>query len=436
MRVDKVVALFAGAGGLSLGFSMAGAKPALAAEIDLDACDTYTRNLGIDCLNMDLSRDAAIEKIISAVGSGETFAVVGGPPCQGFSTAGNRVGDDPRNKLIFNYFAIVDSLRPRWFLFENVEGILTSGGGDAIVSLAKAFIGRGYSIRIEKINFASYGLPQARKRVIIVGNRIGIDFEFPISTHTFDAGKHRSTSALPFAPCLDEALAGLGAASREKGALVPYATKLPINDYDAQMRDGQLNECVSLHYWSASKADIERYRHLKPGQTMKDLPQEFWHESFRRRAFRRVMDGTPTEKRGGAPSGIKRLTGSLNALTITSATTREFIHPHEDRPLTLREAARLQSFPDKYEFVGGDTSKAKQIGNAFPPFAARLMAEHLQKLDGMAGSDRPLAQRGASPHLIGFHLTDASGKSPALAKTEAMLQDSVMPKLSFGLVAE
>jgi DNA (cytosine-5)-methyltransferase 1 len=151
---------------------------------------------------------------------------------------------------------------------------------------------------------------------------------------------------------------------------------------------------------------------------MRDLPPEFWHDSYRRRAFRRVADGTPTEKRGGAPSGIKRLRGDLNSLTITSASTREFIHPVQDRPLTLREAARLQSFPDGYDFYGTPPSVAKQIGNAVPPKAAQMLASHLLELEDSFGSTR----RGVGGELLGFHLTSGSGMSPALARTDAALR--------------
>ncbi len=127
-----------------------------------------------------------------------------------------------------------------------------------------------------------------------------------------------------------------------------------------------------------------------PGQTMKDLPEHLQHESFRRRAFRRVMDGTPVERRGGAPSGLKRLFADEPSLTITSAATREFVHPTEDRLLTLRECARLQTFPDSFVFAGSAASRIQQIGNAIPPMLARTVAEQTPSLpDADPRSDRP-----------------------------------------------
>jgi DNA (cytosine-5)-methyltransferase 1 len=134
------------------------------------------------------------------------------------------------------------------------------------------------------------------------------------------------------------------------------------------------------------------------------------------------MDGIPTERRGGAPAGIKRLFGNLNALTVTSAAPREFIHPYEDRPLTLREAARLQSFPDCYKFVGNTASIAQQIGNAFPPMVAEIFAKHLLLLDGQSKTDQSIACEKANGGLIGYRLTDGNGMSPALAYTDALLK--------------
>jgi DNA (cytosine-5)-methyltransferase 1 len=430
--LENIVALFAGAGGLSSGFAAAGLKPQVAVELDADACATYERNLGVAPLRMDVADKATIKAIIDSLRSREVSAVIGGPPCQGFSTAGGRWADDPRNRLIFSYFAIVEALQPRWFLFENVEGLLTSGGGGAIVNLVRSFIERGYSVRLQKVNFAVFGLPQTRKRVIIVGNRLGADFELPAATHSFNSGKHKSKGLLPSSPSLMEALAGLGEATRDATMRTPYSSLAPVNAYDALMRDGMSD--VSMHYWSASKADEERFRHLRPGQTMKDLPEHLWHSSFKRRAFRRVQDGTPTERRGGAPSGLKRLEGQLNGLTVTSATTREFVHPSADRPLTLREGARLQSFPDSYEFAGTAVSKARQIGNAFPPMCAYAFARHLAAIDGQFGSGLSVASR--TPHLIDFVLTDASGMSPALRATSEALTALSAEQLSFTIAAD
>lgn len=417
--MDEVISVFSGAGGMSLGFSRSGLKPIVGFDINQDACRTYERNLGVPSHNLNLGAGDQSEALKILEGSKNALAVVGGPPCQGFSTAGDRSGKDPRNQLIFNYLALVERLRPRWFFFENVEGLLTSESGRSVSELLRCFIKIGYSVRLEKVNFAAYGLPQSRKRVLIIGNRLGLDFHFPMETHSYFSGKHSYLSLYPSSPNLLEAIAGLPKPSR-KSQMLAYESE-PINDYDRSMRAGNDSREVSLHYSAPSEKDVERFRHLEQGQTMKDLPEELWHPSFRRRAFRRVADGTPTEKRGGAPSGIKRLRGEYSALTITSAANREFIHPCEDRPLSIREAARLQSFPDSFEFEGNGSSVMTQVGNAVPPLAAEFFARALIEWDGALGSGFKICST-TTPKLLGYRLTDASGMSPALAETDRLLR--------------
>lgn len=415
---DLVVSLFSGAGGCSLGFATAGLKPSVAADMDRDACSTYAANLGVECDELDLSTETAVARVLERAGGRSPLVIVGGPPCQGFSTAGPRNVADPRNRLIFNYLELIARLKPRWFVFENVEGLLTSNGGSDIVRLAAELRDLGYAFRLEKVNFAGYGLPQTRKRVLIIGNRLGQFFDVPASVFSYDSGKAKSYSRNPHGPSLFDAVADLPDPAATDCAL-PYGRDSRPTPYAANLRS---STGVVSHHVMPRKSDAAAIaQHLRPGQTMKDLPEELQHESYRRRANRRVSDGTPTEKRGGAPAGFKRLRGELNALTITSAAPREFIHPTANRALTLRECARLQSFPDDFHFAGNTMSIARQIGNAIPPLAGRVIAEAIMREDGRAGSGVGRAKSDALG-LIGFHLTDAGGMSPALAKTAAALQ--------------
>lgn len=429
-QTDHVVSLFSGAGGFSYGFSSVGLKPLCGAELSKHACQTYEDNVGSPCHNVDLG---AISPSFfkDLLGGAQPFAIIGGPPCQGFSTAGPRILNDPRNRLIFNYLRIVDEVRPRWFIFENVEGLLTSGNGRDVAALIHEFLVIGYSVRLEKVNLAAYGVPQTRKRVLIVGNRLGADFHFPEERFSYDSGKAKKLNGKPFAPTLLDAIAGLGIAAKKRNDSVKYSTADAVNPYDAVMRSGNASRAVTEHVDTTFARDAHRYELLAAGQTMKDLPENMWHDSFKRRAFRRVMDGTPTDKRGGAPSGIKRLHGELQSLTITGAASREFIHPEANRPLTRRECARIQSFPDCYQFNGSAASIAQQIGNAVPPLAAAAFAHHLRELDGIFGSGRLVQPSVASPRLLGYVLTDATGKSDALKKTETLLHNLMQPELSF-----
>lgn len=427
-KSDSVLSLFSGAGGFSYGFANAGLLPICGAEINKDACATYEENIRSTCHNVDLS---AVEPNFfrELLGLKEPFAVIGGPPCQGFSTAGARDAHDPRNRLIFNYLRIVAEVRPRWFIFENVEGLLTSGHGADVFALVREFLGLGYSVRVHKTNFAAYGVPQTRKRVLIIGNRLGVDFSLPAEIYSYDSGKSKKPSMKPFAPTLDQALAGLGVAALSRSATVPYLAAEAVNSFDQIMRAENSIGSVTEHFHLTDAKDEEQYSLLKPGQTMKDLPVEYQHDSFKRRAFRRVMDGTPSEKRGGAPSGIKRLHGDLQSLTITGAAPREFIHPREHRPLTIRECARIQTFPDHYRFHGNAASITQQIGNAVPPLAASVIARHLQAIDGAFGSGIQPPSSRLEPRLLGFVLTEATGMSEALQKTERMLNSLLQQEL-------
>lgn len=144
---------------------------------------------------------------------------------------------------------------------------------------------------------------------------------------------------------------------------------------------------------------------------MKDLPECLWHSTYRRRARRRVMDGTPSERRGGAAAGIRRLTPSQPSKAITSGANSEFIHPTEDRPLTLRECARLQTFADDFRFAGTLADKAMLIANTVPPRLAELFGRHL--LAAMRRSE----SKAAAPGLKSFLVTNATAMSPALRRT-------------------
>ncbi|MDQ3879315.1 MAG: DNA cytosine methyltransferase, partial [Actinomycetota bacterium] len=163
--------------------------------------------------------------------------------------------------------------------------------------------------------------------------------------------------------------------------------------------------------------DAARVAALSAGQTMRDLPAEFHHASYRRRANRRVADGTPTEKRGGAPAGLRRLRLDEPSKAITGAAAREFVHPTEDRTLTLRECARLQTFPDSFMFSGTYSERATLIGNAVPPQFAEVIG---RAVAAMLRGDRRIA--GSSGRLIAFETTAADGKSPALQHVTSRVQ--------------
>ncbi len=409
-----IISLFSGCGGCSLGIMQAGSNVDLAIDMDQYAYDTYTANLGqgtVWCTDLSKIKPTDIlEK--SRLRKDDISLIVGGPPCQGFSSAGAKDWTDPRNVLIRNFVDTVTSLRPTWFIMENVEGLLTANDGVFLIEAVTQFLEAGYWVRTQKVYMERYGIPQRRKRVFIVGNLEHCDFDFPEQTH-FEQPTLFSTQQPLLINILD-AIDDLPPASNTGEVIYNKAYR---TNYQRYMR--RTDDHLILHHQlkELSKTDQSRISLLKQGSTMKHLPKELQHPSFARRSYRRVMDGTPTENRGGAPSGLKRLLEYEPSLTITSGSPSEFIHPLENRPLTLRECARIQSFPDWYEFRGPTSSIATQIGNAIPPFFMETLMRHIKNL---ATWRRVEDTRG---RWLGIDATKSNGKSPILIKVLSELKE-------------
>lgn len=379
-----VVDLFSGAGGLSLGFIQAGFQVLAALDCNPAAVETYRENIGphAHLASIDPDSDLPVSSII-----------IGGPPCQGFSSAGIRKPSDARNGLVAVFSSLVARLKPEAFVFENVEGFLTTASGERVFDLIEPLVEAGYQIHLRKVNAANFGVPQHRKRVIVIGG-LGWEPTFPLPTHSAHGapGAGLAGRSLPPAPSVFHALQGL---------------RSPLAETTGQPDD---------HFSSPlSGIDLERVRALKPGETMRDLPHELWHDSYRRRAYRRVMDGTPTERRGGAPAGVRRLSAEQPSKAITACARSEFVHPIEDRFLTLRECARLQGFPDTFRFLGTQNERALLIGNAVPPPLAFSIASSL-----LADLARTRTDRGMG-RLLSFIPTLSTGMSPSLRSLTARI---------------
>ena len=407
MTRPKAIALFCGAGGLSLGFRRAGYDVVFATDINHHALESYSNYFPNATVFEGDIRDLSPSSL-----PGDIDILLGGPPCQGFSSAGQQFWDDPRNKLLTEYVRILDTLRPKWFLMENVEGLLTAWKGQYICECVKAMLSLGYSVSLEKLYAHAYGIPQRRKRVVLVGNRLGHIFKFPPPSHNVSGAIFRKSEAT-----FEQATSDLPVAVTDTASELEYASS-PQNELQEilQSKSGR----VSQHFFFAQGSEQQaRIEMLKPGQTMKDLPVEMQHASFRRRANRRVCDGTPTEKRGGAPSGIKRLFSDEPALTVTGAAMREFVHPSENRTLSLRECARLQTFPDDFRFSGPSVAALQQTANAVPPLLAEQIGIQIKREYGFSVVYSP-----KRPHLQ-FALTQSNGMSPALRRTELMLKELI-----------
>jgi len=388
-----VLDLFCGAGGLSLGFVQARFQPVLAVDNNGAALHTHTRNLAGRAVALDLSREDDLDAKLPPA-----TVVTGGPPCQGFSSAGSRRTADARNSLVGCFARVVARLRPAAFVFENVEGFLTAEDGWRVMELLHPLIVAGYHVHLRKINAANYGVPQHRKRVLAIGG-LGWSPSFPTATHSaYGApGAGLASRHLPLTPTITQALYGLA----------PATTEPP-------------GEPQGHFYRPLSGLDLDRATALKPGQTMRDLPEALQHESYRRRAFRRVLDGTPSERRGGPPAGVRRLHPDEPAKAITGSARSEFLHPSENRPLTIRECARLQTFPDDFSFCGNPSEQAQLIGNAVPPLLARTIALSLahdlkDNPTAPGGSEHGTREHGRGT-LLSFVPTLSDGFSPILRR--------------------
>lgn len=396
----ETVDLFCGAGGLSLGLKEAGLR--VRAHLDSWPAAVETLNLNFDEQRAPIDIRKLTASDIRCLAGGTPRVLAGGPPCQSFTSAGRRQDDDPRGTLVGVFANLAADIRSPLVVFENVEGFLTAGKGRFVLDFLAPLVEAGYQVRVRKVNFANFGVPQHRKRVIAVASLLG-NPPFPDPTHSaWGAPGAQKLAGCPATPTVEETLKDMP----------------PLGSADAPQGHVALRP---------SELEQARITALKPGQTMRDLPEHLWHDSFRKRAFRRVMDGTPTERRGGAPAGLRRLRADQPSKAITSAAIRELVHPTEDRRLTLREAARLQTFPDSFGFSGNTAEQATLIGNAIPPrFAETLGKSLVDHLNFYAGSEENEPGQGA---VVEFNVTPAQQMSPALARVVREVNSQFTPNL-------
>jgi DNA (cytosine-5)-methyltransferase 1 len=367
----RVLDLFCGSGGFSFGFEQTG-RFAVTAGIDLlpDRTETFTANHPTANAVVGDIRDFPIDRLDEEGLSPEV--VIGGPPCQGFSSIRPfrmcTLGD-PRNNLFEQFALVVEKLRPRWFVLENVVGLLTHGDGEVLPSLMAAFGEAGYKTDWRVLNAAHYGLPQNRERLVVVGNRDGRRFEWPEPTHEVNhrsmAGKAaKRVGVMPlFSTKLEPAVTVMDAihdlpeiAAGERAT--EYRSDVRPTEYERSMREG--SECLTLHEATAHSARMLEIIRLA-GANRWALPE-----------------GLTTS---GFSSSYSRLEPDRPSVTLTvnfvHPASNKCIHPYQDRALTPREGARLQGFPDRFQFRGSRSQIVKQIGNAVPPLLGRTIAQAL-----------------------------------------------------------
>ena len=352
--------LFSGAGGMSQGFKQGGFEIVQAIEKDPRAADTYRRNhKQTDLIVGDVCElDPLIIARRLALRRSDLTAIIGGPPCQGFSESNRRTRalENPQNALYRQFFRYVALLRPVWFVFENVVGLRTLASGtvlDAIVTEARAL---GYCTEWWELNSVHYGVPQARRRIFVLGNRIGASIELPLPTHGLqDRPVITTREAISDLPVLSVG---------EKRGTAPYKAAAPLSAYQKLMRNGHIRVNGNL-VSNNSPLVRKRYRYIKQGQNWEAIPKELMGNYF------------DTSR---CHTGIYyRLKWSEPARVIGNFRKNMLIHPSQHRGLSVREAARLQSFPDEYTFVGSIGFQQQQVADAVPPLLAQAVAEALSR---------------------------------------------------------
>lgn len=326
----KIISLFSGCGGLDLGFHQEGYETVWANDFDHWACETFKKNIG------DVIVEGDIEQIdpYDNTSIPDCDIVLGGFPCQDFSMIWKRPGlDGERGNLYKSFLRVVDAKKPKVFVAENVKGLLTANNKKAIKQIISDFekIAPGYNVKVKLYNFADYGVAQLRERILIVGIRSDIDFNFehPEPTH-----------------------------SDKNEDLLPHVTA-------GQALANIPSDAKNIEQQNLSPKTVEKLKLISAGGNFTDIPKDhpLYVKGMISHVYRRIHPDQPSKTIIAAGGG-----GTWG------------YHYPEPRSLTNRERARLQSFPDNFEFVGTMAQVRKQIGNAVPPQGVRELAKTLKKI--------------------------------------------------------
>ena len=340
-----MIDLFSGVGGLSLGFEMAGFKAVIANEYDASIAESYVKNRPHVKMIVNDITQLPIQETFSEY-RGKIDLIVGGPPCQGFSQKGQRKSiNDERNFLFRYYYEVVALVKPKYFVMENVPNLLTTEDGYFKKEIESLFENIGYKIVADVLNASDFGVPQNRKRAVIIG-RLG---DYPLSMPKPQTRK----------VTIWDAISDLAYLESGEGAEVQEYRYAPQSEYQRVLRDGSIllhNHVATKH----SELALERLRLIPPNKGREVLPPEHLTKS--------IYSGT-----------WSRMLKDDISVTITTRfdtpSSGRFTHPFLNRAITVREAARIQSFPDTFVFHGNKTSQMKQVGNAVPPLLAKAIAE-------------------------------------------------------------
>jgi DNA (cytosine-5)-methyltransferase 1 len=335
-----LIDLFSGTGGLSLGFKMAGFNIGVSIEIHKRFVETYNYNNGETlCLNRDITK-LNCDKVKNQFGKNKIKGIIGGPPCKGYSSVGNRNPNDPRNFLINHFIKWISFFKPEFFVMENVPGLLSMNKGKIVEQIEKSYQRIGYKYEIKELLAANYGVPQLRRRVFFIGSR-SFDLEdLKIQKTHYESSKNTESS--------------------NKEVFLPY---LNVRDAISDILDSEpftrnSRNGLSKEYRNKPNTDYQKYLRKN---------SEYLYDHF---AYPNIYGRLHLDK----PADT--ITGNCGCVSAPG----RFIHPTQDRAISVREAARLQSFPDDYRFFGNLNEKYKQVGNSVPPLMAFAIAKAIKKI--------------------------------------------------------
>lgn len=365
-----VLDLFCGAGGMSLGFQMAGYKIGLGVDNDPRACKTHLHNFGGFCVQANIAEIIDPQEFIQTNGLERVDVIIGGPPCQGFSRVGrgkirslmNDPEDihDPRNQCYRNFIRFIQKLKPLYFVMENVPDMQNYADENQPLLNKILFELRqeGYKVEWDILHADHYGVPQTRKRLFIMGNRLGRGQPWPVKTHeTRSITVWQAMSDLPI----------IQHGNRQDE--MPYEPRCKLGEYQRLMRQEVSNKLYNHQTHRHNDQDLEAFAWMTEGSKYVDLPSK----------YKRYRDDIFKDK-------YKKLYRDCPSWTIEAHIGKDayrYIYPSRKgepeppRTISVREAARLQSFPDRFRFIGAFTQQFRQVGNAVPPLLAKAIAESI-----------------------------------------------------------
>jgi DNA (cytosine-5)-methyltransferase 1 len=360
------VDLFAGAGGLSEGFRQAGFEIAAAGDHDAACAETFRRShpdtVFLEC-PVEEVRAGELLRLLG-LKKGELDVLLGGPPCQAFSVYNHQRGmHDERSGLFREYLRIVEGMMPRFVVLENVTGITSVAQGRAVTEIRSSLEELGYHVESRILRAEEFGVPQERRRIFFLGSREHTTIPWPERTHgpretLFDRAR-------PDFVTVWDAISDLPALKIREGQEVAEYTEAPKSEYQRQLRAFSSSELYNHVAPSLAPINLERLKFIPQGGSWRDIPHELLPAGMKR-----AKRSDHTKRYGRLnPQGL-----ASTILTKCDLHWGAYIHPEQERTLTVREAARFQSFPDHNRFFGSRMEQFRQVGNAVPPLLARAVA--------------------------------------------------------------